>query len=147
MAFFSQELLSDMMKVASFISLSVLPRNAREKVKRVFAATWTRRIALPPPTSRVMQLSALVRILSKPHSKRHSPEGVMDQYLQRSLAKVNNLLRYLTALILLKNPGECLILILNAVTYETLSGLTLRDGVPKTTARIESSRTVSLKFL
>ena len=36
--------------------------------------------------------------------------------------------------------------ILNATTYE-MSGLTLRDGVPKTTACIESSKTVSLKFL
>jgi hypothetical protein len=97
MVSFRQRFLSDMTRVASIISSSVLPRNAREKVKRVFAATWTRRITLLRPTSRVTQLSALVRMLSRPHSKRHSPEGVMDQYSQCSLAKVNNLLKYLTA--------------------------------------------------
>jgi hypothetical protein len=135
-----------MTRVASTISLSVQPGNARERVKGVFAATWTRRIALPRLISRVTRLSASVRMLSRQHSKKHSPEGVMDQYLQRSLAKVNNLSKYLTVLILLKNLGECLICILNAVTYET-SGHTLRDGVLKTTAHIELSRTVSLKFL
>ena len=134
-----------MMKVASTIALSALPGNARERVKRVFAATWTQRIAPPCPISRAMQLSASVGVLSRQHSKRHSQKGVMDQYSQCSLAKANNLSKYLTALILLKNLGESLICILDAVTYET-SGLTLRDGVPKTTARIESLRTVSLKF-
>src|SRR5882724_7218313 len=102
-------------------------------VKRVFSATWTRRIALPHPTSRVMQLSALVRMLLRPHLKRHSQEGMMDQYSHCLLTKVNNLLKYLTTLILLKNLSECLILILNAVTYKT-PGLTLQDGVLKTTS-------------
>jgi hypothetical protein len=106
-----------MMRVASTISSSALPGDARERVTRVFAATRTRRIALPHPISRVTQLSASVRMLSRQHLKRHSPEGVMDQYLQRSLAKVNNLSKYLTALILLKNLGKFLIRILNAVAY------------------------------
>jgi hypothetical protein len=39
-----------------------------------------------------------------------------------------------------------LVCILNAVTYETL-GLILQDGVLKTTAHIELSRTISWKFL
>jgi len=93
-----------------------------------------------------MQLGASVRILSSQHSKRHSPEGVMDQYSQRSLAKDSNWSKYLTMLIPLKNLGEDFICILNAVTYET-SGLILRDGVPKTTAHIELSRIVNLIFL
>src|SRR5882724_3223772 len=118
MVFFRQHFLLDMMRVTSIISLSVLPQNAREKVKRVFAATWTQRIMLPHPTSRVTQLSASVGMLLRPHSKRHSPEGMMDQCLQHLLVKVNNLLKYLTTLILLRNLGECLILILNTVTYE-----------------------------
>jgi len=131
---------------ASTISSSVLLGSARERVKRVFAATWTRRIVPPRLISRVMQLGASVRILSSQHSKRHSSEGVMDQYSLRSLAKVNNPSKYLTVLILLKNLGECFICILTAVTYEP-SGLILRDGVLKTTAHIESSRTVNLTFL
>jgi hypothetical protein len=48
-------------------------------------------------------------MLSMRHLKRGSPERVMDQYLQRLLAKVNNPSKYLTALILLKNLGKCLI--------------------------------------
>jgi len=88
-----------MMRAASTISSSVLSGSARERVKRVFATTWTQRIVLPHLISRVMQLGALVRILSSQHSKRHSPEGMMDQYSLRLLAKVNNPSKYLTALI------------------------------------------------
>jgi len=109
MVFFRPRFLSDMMRVASIIFLSALPGDARERVKRVFAATWTRRIALPHPISRVTQLGASVRMLSMRHLKRGSPERVMDQYLQCLLAKVNNPSKYLTALILLKNLGKCLI--------------------------------------
>jgi hypothetical protein len=97
-----------MIWVASITSLSARPGDARESVKRVFAATWTRRTVMAHPISSVMQLSASVRMLSRRHLKIHSPEGVMDQYLQCSLAKVNNPSKYLTALILLKNLGECL---------------------------------------
>src|SRR5882762_4978862 len=146
MLFFRQRFLSDMMRAASTISSSVLLGSARERVKRVFAATWTRRIVLPCLISRVMQLCALVRILLSQHLKSHSPEGVMDQYSQCLLTKVNNSSKYLTVLILLKNLGECFICILTAVTYEP-SGLILQDGVPKTTAHIELSRTVNLTFL
>ena len=78
-------------------------RKCKGRVKRVFATIWTQRIMLPCLISRVMQLGALVRILLSQHSKRHSPEGVMDQYSLHSLAKVNNLSKYLTMLILLKN--------------------------------------------
>ena len=146
MLFFGQKFLLDMMRATSTISSSVLPGSARKRVKRVFTTTWTRRIVLPHLISRVMQLGAWVKILSIQHSKRHSPEGVMDQYSLHSLAKVNNPSKYLTALILLKNIGECFICILTAVTYEP-SGLILRDGVPKTTTHIEPSRTVNLTFL
>ena len=113
-----------MMKVASTISSSALLGNARERVKKVFAATWTQRIAPPHPISRAIWLSASVRVLSRQHSKRHSQKGMMDQYSQYLLAKANNLSKYLTALILLKNLDESLISILDAVTYET-PGLTL----------------------
>ena len=68
MVFFRQRFLLDMTRVASIISLSVLLRNAREKVKSVFATTWTQRITLPCPTSRVMQLSASVGMLLRLHS-------------------------------------------------------------------------------
>jgi hypothetical protein len=51
-------------------------------------------------------------MLLRQHLISHSPEGVMDQFLRRSLVKVNNPSKYLTALTLLENLGECLISIL-----------------------------------
>ena len=68
---------------------------------------------------------------------------MMDRYSQCLLDKDNNLSEYLTVLILLKN---CFFHILNAVTHET-SELILRDGVLKTTAHIELSRTITLELL
>ena len=64
---------------------------------------WVRQFVLPCLISRVMQLGALVSILSSQHSKRHSLEGVMNWYLQCSLTKVNHPSKYLTVPILLKN--------------------------------------------
>ena len=106
MDFFRQRSLLDMTRAESFIFLGVLRRIARERVTRVFVATWTRRIMLPRPISRVMQLGASVKILSTQLSKIKSLKGVMDRYSQRSLAKVNSPLKYLTVLILLKKLGE-----------------------------------------
>jgi hypothetical protein len=67
-----------------------------------------------------MQLGALVRMLLRQHLIKHSLKGVMDQYLQCLLAKVNNLSKYLIMLIPLKNLGKGLIFILNVITHETL---------------------------
>jgi len=146
MGFFRQRLLLDMMRAASITFLGVLRGTARERVKRVFAATSTQRIALPHPISRVTHLGASVKILSSQHSKTSSPQAVMGRYSQRSLAKVNNPPKYPIVLILLRKLGEYFIFILIAVTYET-SELILRDGVPKTTAHIESSPTITSKLL
>ena len=106
MDFFRQRSLLDMTRAESFIFLGVLRRIARERVTRVFVATWTRRIMLPHPMSRVMQLGASVKILLTQLSKIKSLKGVMDRYSQRSLAKVNSPLKYLTVFILLKKLGE-----------------------------------------
>ena len=94
------------MRVESFISSSVLPNTARERVIKVFAVTWTQKIVLPHPISRLMHLGVLVGILLRQHSKISNPKDVMDRYLQRSLAKVNNQSIYLTEHILLKKSGE-----------------------------------------
>ena len=95
-----------MMKGESFTFLSLLPRTARERVIKVFSATWTQRIMLQHSISRVMHLDALVKIWSSPHLKINDLKVKMDQYLQHLLTRAKSPSKYHIVLILLKKLGE-----------------------------------------
>ena len=53
-------------------------KNCKGKGQKVFGTTWTQRIALQCPISRIMHLDALVKIWLSPHLKINDLKAEMD---------------------------------------------------------------------